>query len=133
MDNETLKEAIALAAKIGHVFVATADAHGLPHVAAARSLGAGGPGHVLASAWFCPGTVENLQANTNISVVVWNPLTDQGYQLLGQVERVRDAEVLDGYQPSLEGKQLIPQVSRQLLMRVDRILEFSLAPHTDLE
>ncbi len=67
---ELLKKAVELAAKVGHVFIATSDADGWPHLAAARTLALREDGRIAVSEWFCPGTMSNLQSNRHVSVVV---------------------------------------------------------------
>ncbi len=56
---EAIQKALELADKLKHVFVATADAKGLPHVATAGKLRLESDGRVAVAAWFCPGTVIN--------------------------------------------------------------------------
>jgi hypothetical protein len=71
MKVEILKKAITLAKNVGHVFVATADAKGLPHVAAAGKISlTSDEGLVIVEAWFCPATVANLQVNQHTALVI---------------------------------------------------------------
>jgi len=133
MNVEALKKAEQLAAKAGHVFVATADAKGWPHVAAAGRLALTPEKHVVVTEWFCPGTMANLQANPRLSLVVWDSAAHVGYQLIGELEEIKDLGVLDGYAPQLEGKIPVPQVERQLLVHIDPVFDFKRAPHTDVE
>ena len=86
---------------------------------------------MLVSEWFCPGTLENLQDDPKISIVAWDPEKDEGYQVIGTVEEVREVAVMDGFTPAVEKVESMPQVERELIIKVERILEFSLAPHTD--
>lgn len=133
MNIEVLKKAEQLAAKAGHLLVATADAKGWPHVAVAGRLALTSEKRVLVTEWFCPGTVANLQVNPRISLVIWDSVTDVGYQLIGKLEDIRDVGMLDGYAPQVEGKMPVPQIERQLLVHSDRVFEFKRAPHTDVE
>lgn len=133
MNVEILKKAEQLVAKAGHLFVATVDAKGWPHVAAAGRLALTPEKHVVVTEWFCPGTVANLQANPRLSLVVWDSATDVGYQLIGELEEIKDLGVLDGYAPQVEGKTPVPQIERQLLVHINRVFEFKRAPHTDVE
>lgn len=133
MKGEILKAAVKLAEKLGHVFVATSDAGGLPHVAAAGKMTLEPQGRVAVTAWFCPGTMNNLQVNHHIALVVWDANEDFGYQLLGESEKVEDLAFLNGYAPEIEDRTPIPQVERQLLVRVDKIIDFRHAPHSDVE
>jgi hypothetical protein len=59
LTTKAIKQAVALAQKPGHVFVATADAEGLPHVAAAATMNYAAENKVAVSAWFCPGTLSD--------------------------------------------------------------------------
>lgn len=130
---EAIHKAVELAEKLQHVFVATADANGLPHVAAASELRLESDGRVAAAAWFCPATVSNLQYNRRVALVVWDATEDTGYQLVGKVERVEDLAFLDGHAAGEDERYPSPQVERQLIIRADTVLAFSRAPHSDVE
>ena len=131
MKKTTLNQAVALAQKLQHVFVATTDGKGLPHLAAAGKLALTPGGRVTVAAWFCPTTVANLQKNRRVALVVWEPKEDLGYQLLGEAEKVEEIAMMNGYAPGIESKSPLPQVERQLLVRVDKIIDFKHAPHSD--
>lgn len=133
MNVEMLEKAEHLAAKAGLILVATADSKGWPHVAAAGRLALTPEKHVMVTEWFCPGTMDNLQTNPRLSLVVWDSATDIGYQLIGELEEMKDLGMLDGYAPKVEGKTPVPQVERQLLVHIDRVIEFKRAPHNDVE
>ena len=130
---EIIQSAVTLGQKLGHVFVATADSKGLPHVAAAGRISLGADGLLAVAAWFCPGTVVNLEHNTKITLVVWDAVADTGYQLLGNVEKIEETAMMDGYIPEMESTGPSPQVERQLLVKVNKVMAFSHAPHSDLE
>ena len=132
MNADALKKALTMA-KGRPVFVATADGAGRPHLACAGKLIAAPEGRVLLTEWFCPGTMENIAGNPHISMVVWDQKADTGYQLLGEVERREDTAMLDGYVPQAKQGTALPQVQRRLLVRVDSVLDFRRAPHTDVE
>jgi hypothetical protein len=133
MKPQTLAEAVELAARIGYVFIATADLSGRAHLAAARRLSLDEENHVLVSEWLCPETVINLRTNRFVSLVAWDAAADRGFQLLGKLREMKDLEMLNGYSPDLEKKEPIPQVERELVVQVDQILEFKIAPHSDVE
>ena len=133
MKTQSIDSAIRLAEKLEHIFVATADAGGTPHVAAAGKLSPAAGDRVAVSAWFCPGTLANLQHNKQIALVVWDSANDHGFQLLGVVEQIEELAVLNGFAPEIEESAPIPQVERRLHVRVDRVIGFSHAPHSDLE
>lgn len=133
MNSESLIIVVEMAKKLEHVFVATVDSSGMPHVATAVKLSQTSEDHVTVDAWFCPGTLANLKHNRKISLVVWDASSDRGYQLLGQVEKVEEIAMMNGYSPEVDKYPPIPQVENRLLIHVNKILAFSHAPHSDLE
>jgi uncharacterized protein len=133
MRAEALRDALALAGRLRHVFVATADAAGRPHLAAAGALTSAGENRVAVGAWFCPGTLANLAANPRLAVVVWDAEADVGHQLVGEAEGVEDLAMMDGYERELETRGPLPQTQRRILMRVQQVTGFTHAPHSDVE
>ncbi len=133
MNPKILSEAVEIAARIGYVFIATANASGRTHLTAARTLSYVPENQVVVSDWFCPETVRNLHSNRFLSIVAWDPSTDQGYQLQGELKALRDLEMLDGYSPDLEKKPPISQVDRELLVHIEKVVEFKILPHSDVE
>jgi predicted pyridoxine 5'-phosphate oxidase superfamily flavin-nucleotide-binding protein len=131
--HERLKQALTMAETVKTVLVATADGDGCPHVAVAGRIDSLPDGRVTVSEWFCPGTVSNLEKNPRISLVVWQSVSDTGYQLTGEVEQVEELAFLDGYLPEGEGTRPLPQTRRRLTVRVTTVIPFSRAPHTDEE
>jgi hypothetical protein len=132
MNIEALKKAVALEKKIGHVFVVSANKSGIPHVAVARDMTITPEGFVAVKAWFCRGTMANVQENGSIALVVWDPAADQGYQLLGEIQNVEEVAMLDGYAPGEEDSSL-PQIERRFLFHIDRVIEFKQGTHSDQE
>ena len=133
MTTKSIIQAVTLAHKLGHVFVATADTHGLPHVAAAAAMTTIAENTVAVSAWFCPGTLANLDQNRLVSLIVWDDATDSGFQLLGRVEKISENAVMNGYLPETERAAPVPQIEKILEVAVDRVIAFSHAPHSDVE
>lgn len=133
MNRGTIEKTVALGSELGHIIVATADRGGIPHVAASSRISLEENGKIGISEWFCPGTLANLQENPRIAIVVWDPRNDSGYQIMGTTERVEDMAFMDGLVPSAETGKPLPQVERKILVRSNRVLRFSHAPHTDLE
>jgi len=129
--DELIQKIVSTANRVGYSLVATSDKKGLPHLAASRRMEAEPDGHVAVSEWFCPGTLANLDENPQISVVVWDPASDTGYQLIGESVAIEETAMLDGFSPALPVP--IPQVERKIRVRVDTILDFSHAPHSDEE
>lgn len=132
MNAEILRKAELLASKVGYVYISTADSHGWPYVAVAGRLANVRENHVVLTEWFCPGTMNNLQVNPRIALVVWDASSDKGYQLLGELEEIKELGILDGYSPKVEARTNVPQVERQLLVHIDKILDFKRTPHTDM-
>jgi len=132
MNSAKFREVEQLAAKVGHVFVDTADSNGQPHIAAAGKLAQTPEKHLMITEWFCPRTLANLQMNSRLSIVIWDPEVDSGYQIIAELEAIKDIGIIDGYSKS-QVIPSIPQVERQLLLHVDKILEFKRSPHADLE
>lgn len=132
MNLALLQDALLLAARVGHVLIGTCDRQGVPHLATAGKMAVRHDGPIAISAWFCPGTVANLQDNPQVSIVAWDPQTDHGFQILGAVEDIEEMAVLDGYMPGQAVEQ-IPQVERRLIIQPQKIMRFRLAPHSDQE
>ena len=135
MKIEMLRETVRLAHAAGFVMIATSSEQGMPHITAAGRLELidENEADIAVTEWFCPGTVANLQKNKHVSIVVWTKKLETGFQLLGQLTGVRDIGILDGYSPKREGEHPLPQVEKRLLIKVERILEFRLGPHSDVE
>jgi hypothetical protein len=133
LKTESIVHAVTLARKLGHLFVTTADGKGLPHVAAAAEMNSVAENRVAVSAWFCPGTLANLDQNRLVSLVVWDEDADSGLQLLGRVENIKEKAMMDGYLPETEGLSPMPQIERILEVTVNRVIEFSHAPHSDVD
>src|SRR3989338_11406347 len=128
-----IKRAVAMAKEVGHLFLATADAAGSPHLAVVKDIGAGPGGSVLLTMWPCQSTFANLAKNPNVSLVIWRPEKDTGYQLCGKVEYIENVAVLNGYLPGLENKKHYPQEEIKVRVRIQKVLNFQQAPHLDVK
>jgi predicted pyridoxine 5'-phosphate oxidase superfamily flavin-nucleotide-binding protein len=135
MKADLLRQTVHLAQEAGFVMLATADEEGLPHITVAGRLELtdDNSADIAVTEWFCPGTVANLQKNKRVSVVVWTKKIETGYQLLGELMGVGDIGILDGYSPKVEAEHPMPQIEKQLRIKVEKILEFRLGPHSDVE
>ncbi|MBI5415766.1 MAG: pyridoxamine 5'-phosphate oxidase family protein [Candidatus Omnitrophica bacterium] len=127
-----IKRAVAMAKEVGHLFLATADAAGTPHIAVVKDIAAGPGDSVLLTMWPCQSTFANLEKNPNVSLVVWQPARDTGYQLVGRLEDIESVAVLNGYLPGLENKKHYPQEEIKVRVRVQKVLNFQQAPHLDV-
>lgn len=119
-----------LAKAKARLLLASADSGGIPHLASAGAMKRLSPERLEVRAWFCPQTLANLHENSRCSLVIWDTAADEGYQLVGEADAVRQGAVLDGYSP---GEAPLPQVEYSVMIHVDRVLEFRHAPHTDAE
>jgi uncharacterized protein len=133
MRPEIFEQAVRLGKRIGVALVATADEKGFPHMAASSKIEAEGYPRIAVSEWFCPGTLSNLKENPKISIVVWDPESDIGFQLTGESEGIQETAVMNGLLKGHEKEPPLPQVQRKILVRVESIVRFCHAPHSDLE
>jgi hypothetical protein len=133
MNVDILKAVEALAQKTGHVFIATADTVGQPHIAAAGGLQITSKRRLAVTGWFCTETQANLDVNPRVALVVWDREFDHGYQVIGWREREQDIAMLDGFAPETETDRFYPQVERELILRADSVFEFRHTLHTDEE
>lgn len=121
---KTIREADA-------AYVATADDQGEPHLAVCRHVRLVDAEHVAFMGWFCPRSVANIADNDHVSLAVWDPDSDHGYQLLGEVIASEIAAVQDGWLGEAQEKAPLPQEEREFTVRVDAVLEFTSGVHTD--
>jgi general stress protein 26 len=132
MKKEVLERFKKLVKKVGTVYIATADKAGMPHIAASEGLTFTEEGHILFKAWFCLKTVSNLEKNRKLSLAVLDPKTQEGYQILGEIERIEAGAMLDGYGPEREKEWAgYPQAEHQLLIRAEKISSLTSGPHSD--
>ena len=132
MDREILEKIKQLVKKVGTVYIATADREGTPHIAASEGMTFTKEGQVVFKAWFCLKTVENLEKNRKLSLAILNPKTREGYQILGEIERIDRGAILDGYGSGNEKKWAgFPQAEHQLLIQVQKISSLTSGPHSD--
>jgi len=116
---------------VAHVFVATADASGHPHLAIGEQVTISGDSLLIFENWFCPATLQNIACNTQVSVVAVMPDTGKGYQMLGSIIRSAETAFLDGFDPSVNAPETPPVLTR-FTVKVDKILEFTSGIHSDL-
>lgn len=128
-----ISKAVKLGQKLGHVFLTTADGNGIPHLSIAAKINVSTDNRLSVAGWFCPGTVANLENNPNIGITVWDKKSDIGFQFIGKRQELRELAVLDGYAPKTEKDTYLPQIEREVVISVEKILEFKQAPHSDIE
>lgn len=113
------------------MFVVTADRSGGPHVAVADELEAAPENRLAVAEWYCRTTIDNLEQNRTVALVAWDPETDDGFQVVGQVERSEEVAMQDGEAADLESPRAFPQARRKLLITVNRTLKFVRGRHRD--
>lgn len=130
-----LKEAVLLADKTKHVFIASVNGDGVPHIAASKMLSLDSKNNAVLTEWFCPGTMENLMGeNSHLAIAVWDAKKDTGYQqLIGRAKKEEDMAYLNGYASDLGKKDSVPQIQRKVTVQIEKILDFKLTLHTDIE
>jgi hypothetical protein len=134
MKQECVTRAAVLAEKGAHLLVVMAASDGYPHVApAARLQLFPDKERVAVDAWFCSGTLENLEGNGRINLVVWDAVLDKGYQLLGKCQGIDEIALLNGYDASVSEKASLPQVERRIQFLVEKVIPFQRGSHTDQE
>lgn len=116
--------------KADYAFVASVNKKGCPHLASGRELRVPDPEHLVFESWFCLTTLQNLAENSKVAVAVADPVSGNGYQFVGRMERSEDAAIMDGYAPDFETPGM-PQVLYRLYVQVESIMAFSAVAHTD--
>jgi hypothetical protein len=114
------------------VYVATANSEGVPHIAVEHGLTLLDEQHLVFRSWFCLRTIENLDQNPQLALAILDPVTQDGVQVLGEMERIERGATLNGF--SLEGEKQwagYPQSEHQLLIRITKIFRLSTGPHSD--
>jgi hypothetical protein len=111
------------------VLVATTNKSGTPHMAAAKGLAIIDGEHVAFENWFCFQTLKNIEENPRIALSLMKG--ENGFQLIGTLEKTLATEMLDGYSPDEERRNPFPQAKHRLIIRVDNVLDLSTGPHSD--
>jgi hypothetical protein len=75
MKPETIQKAVEFGKKTPAYFRCNGGWQWTDASAAAGKISALSEDRLAVSAWFCPGTLENLNQNRKISLVVWDPDT----------------------------------------------------------
>ena len=131
MNSEQINAAIKIADKLQYFFMATADPQGVPHVATAGQLAIKAPNTLELSFWFCPKTIDNLQRNKKVALIIWDAQRNAGYQLLGRAEDALVVHDADG-DGSGEEEEYKPQTTLSLIVHVDTVMGFIHALHNDI-
>lgn len=123
---DQLKQALRVAGRARHILLATADATGTPRFTPIESCTPAGSDRLAIRAWIDVSPLDNRCGAGRLALLVWEE-DGHGYQLTGQMVRLGDTAVLDGW-AEIEQQVHFPQIERTLLMQVDSIEEFHFAP-----
>jgi hypothetical protein len=118
MNRKIFQAACNMADQRQHLMMSTTDRSGVPHITSVGGFEPRTSDRIALSDWHCPATLINLQYNNQISLVVWDIVSDLGYQFVGQVEAVKPA--YHGSDP-------------ELIVRVHQVLAFNHRGHSDQE
>jgi hypothetical protein len=125
MNPGKLERAIALAKKVEHFFIAMVDGEGVPYVNSVRQIEQVADNQFAIEEWICPLTVTNLGKNPKLALVIWDPATDDGYEITGEVLMFEGRAFLNGFAPEVEENAYLPQVKRRVIIRAEQIAAFS--------
>jgi hypothetical protein len=131
MNGKKLERAIALGKRVEHFFVALVGADGFPYVNSARQIEQVAENQFAIEEWICPLTVKHLSENPKMAVLIWDPASDDGYEILGAVLMLESRAFLNGFAPAVEEDAYLPQVKRKLIIQAEKIAAFSHALRCD--
>ncbi|MBW4054407.1 MAG: pyridoxamine 5'-phosphate oxidase family protein [Proteobacteria bacterium] len=121
----------SLMGKTTLVFVATADSFGQPHMAIGEQVTVSGDSVLIFENWFCPSTLQNIECNFRIAIVVVLPDSGKGYQMLGSVIKSTETAIHDEYKQPVNTLET-PQILTRFAVKIDRVLEFTSGVHSDV-
>lgn len=120
-----LKHAVNLGKKLEHLFISLNGTEGFPYINSAHGIEQIAENQVAIEEWTCPVTVRDLSEHPEMAILIWDPATDDGYEILGRVLMIESQECLNGYAPEAEQNTFAPQVRRRLFIRAEKIVAFS--------
>jgi len=131
MNSKKLERAIELGKRLGHFFVALVGAGGFPYVNSARGIEQIAENQFAVEEWICPLTLNHLSENPKMAVVIWDPASDDGYEILGEVLMSESQAFLNGFAPEVEKDAYLPQEKRKVIVRAEKVTAFSRALRCD--
>jgi hypothetical protein len=131
MNAKKLERAIELGKRVEHFFLALVGADGFPYVNTARQIEPVAENQFAIEEWICPLTVKHLSENPKMAVLIWDPASEDGYEILGEVLMFESQAFLNGFAPEVEEDAYLPQVKRKLIIRAEKITAFSHALQCD--
>ena len=131
MNGKKLERAIELGKRVEHFFLALMGADNFPYVNSAREIEQVAENQFAIEEWICPLTVKHLSENPKMAVLIWDPVADNGYEILGEVLMFESQAFLNGFAPEVEEDAYLPQVKRKLIIRAEKTTAFSHALRCD--
>jgi hypothetical protein len=131
MNSKKLERAIELGKRLEHFFVAWVGAEGFPYMNSARRIEQVTENQFAVEEWICPLALKHLSENSKMAVLIWDPASDDGYEILGEVLMFESQAFLNGFAPEVEEDAYLPQVKRKLIVRAEKITAFSHALRCD--
>jgi uncharacterized protein len=131
MNSRRLEQAIELGKRLDLFFVALVGANGFPYVNSARRIEPVAENQFAVEEWICPLTVKHLSENPKMAVLILDPASGDGYEILGEVLMFESQAYLNGFAPEVEEGSHLPQVKRKLIVRAEKITAFSHALRCD--
>jgi hypothetical protein len=131
MNARTLERAIKLAKRVEHFLVALVGGDGFPYVNSARQIEQVADTQFAVEEWICPLTVQHVSDHPQMAVFIWDPATDDGYEILGEVLMFEGQAFLNGFAPEVEESATRAQVKRKLIVRAEKITAFRQALRCD--
>jgi predicted pyridoxine 5'-phosphate oxidase superfamily flavin-nucleotide-binding protein len=115
-------EAKQMLASIHPGLVATADLTGKPNVSPKGSFQVLDDEHVLFADIHSPQTIANLQANPQVSAIVFDPATRHGCRVWGQAQILNAGDLFDKVNGALAARNM--QAKHVVVVAVDNFVTF---------
>jgi hypothetical protein len=131
MNANKLERAIRLGKRVEHFFMALVGGDGFPYVNSAREIEQVADNQFAIEEWICPLTVQHLSDNPKMAVLIWDPESGDGYEIIGEVLMFEGQAFVNGFAPEVEESAYLPQVKRKLIVRAENITAFSHALRCD--
>jgi hypothetical protein len=131
MNSGKLARAIELGKRLDFFFVALVGANGFPYLNSARRIEPIAENQFAIEEWICPLTIKHLSENPQMALLILDPASGDGYEILGEVLMFESQAYLNGFAPEVEEDAHLPQVKRRMIVRAEKITAFSNALRCD--
>lgn len=118
-----------VAAAGGNVWVASCDQNGLPHLALSSKLEMPDDDTALLSGFCCIKSIDNVRVNPRIALGAWDPSSDEGWQVVGQVRNIAVTEA-PANSPTHLGSE-VGGVHYTITVFIDKALHLTPGRHSD--